>query len=123
MRLSLTSFLFTAFSLLNLPALCQTRPTLDQIHGWSQVSPPPTAHPHRPIGTSLTLDQIQLDPTFVSYWTELISHHTYHHYLVALDPDQTSPVLIVCLYPVTAPFGSMCVEGYSFWFQDLPLVN
>lgn len=97
--------------------LCLTRPTPDQIHDWTRVTPPPTSHASRSTGTTLTLDQLPIDPFFIADWSTIISTHLYNHYHVGLSLGQPNPVLIWCIDPTDDTPGS-CTSGYPFWFTD-----
>ena len=88
----------------------QTRPRPAQIRNWSQVAPPGIAR----AGTQLRIEQLAMDPVWVTSWTETIKSG-YDHFRVAVVTDQANPILIVCLRRDDDPLGPGCTSG-AFWF-------
>lgn len=89
----------------------QTMPRPDQIRNWQQVAPPGQV----PTGGQIRLDQLAIAPGTIAAWTATVATKSYHHYNIAVVPDQPDPILIVCARATDDPLGPGCVGGV-FWF-------
>ncbi len=90
----------------------QVRPA--QIKNWRQVSPSELVGT-TPLGTSIRLSQISIQPDVVAVWKEIIdSSARGDAFGIAWKPDQPAPILLCC-GNASAGWSPATFAGFT-WF-------
>lgn len=92
--------------LLSVPCLSQTKVKISQIKNWQQISNLTSK------GTSISIDQIDLNTQILMLWKKESKNPLYYRYRAAVVENGKHVILITC----DKRWGS-CDERFPLWFE------
>jgi len=91
----------------NTPPAGATRVPPAQVKDWAILRNPTSA------GTSIAIDQLDMQPEVADLWRKHAESRSYPEYRVAVTNRQRSPILITCTH-------HPCQSHWPLWFRHTP---